>query len=162
MDSAKKFLDALIKVILIAGALVTSVLLISVFAQVIFRYIIRKPLSWSEELARFCFVWVSMLGAAATVPKSLNQGIDLVTKRLPANIQLISNLFTRVMMIIFCVILVVKGWELTTIVNLQTSAVMGIPMSVIYVSIPVTSFLMIIILGLDLVTSYKDITLQHN
>ena len=52
------------------------------FMQVVFRYVLRRPLSWSEELARYTFVWISLLGAAAVIPKSLTQGIDLLVKRI--------------------------------------------------------------------------------
>ena len=33
-------------------------------AQVIFRYVLAAPLPWSEELARYCFVWIVFLGGA--------------------------------------------------------------------------------------------------
>lgn len=158
MDKAKKIQDIIVKVLLALGAIIMAVLLVSVFSQVVFRYILRKPLSWSEELARYCFVWVSMLGAAATVPKSLTQGIDLLVKRLPKNVQTISNLLARALTALFSLVLVFKGWELTTIVHFQTSAVMGLPMSFIYSSIPVAALLMVVILGLDSIVNYKDIT----
>ena len=37
---------------------------IVVFSQVVARYIFEAPLSWSEELARFLLMWLSMLSAA--------------------------------------------------------------------------------------------------
>ena len=40
------------------------ILTLTVFSQVIARYIFQAPLSWSEELARFLLMWLSMLSAA--------------------------------------------------------------------------------------------------
>jgi len=36
---------------------------IIVLLQVIYRYILTEPLHWSEEMARYLFVWLSLLGA---------------------------------------------------------------------------------------------------
>ena len=160
VDRLRKTQDTLVKSILAVGAIIMAVLLISIFMQVIFRYVLRRPLSWSEELARFGFVWISMLGAAATIPKSLTQGIDLLLKKLPRTVQVISNVATRILMVLFSLILVAKGWELTTIVHLQTSAVMGIRMSWVYASIPVAAFLMVVILTLDSLINYNEITMR--
>ena len=47
--------------------LLMAAMAVVVFLQVLFRYLFNVPLSWSEELSRFAFVWVSFLGAAFLV-----------------------------------------------------------------------------------------------
>lgn len=162
VDTLEKIQKTLVKVILAIGAVIMAVLLVSIFLQVIFRYVLQKPLSWSEELARYGFVWISMLGAAATIPKSLTQGIDSLLKRLPRPVQAISNIVTRILMVLFCLLLIVKGWELTTIVHMQTSAVMSIRMSWVYSSIPIAALLMVVILSIDSLINLKEITMQDS
>jgi TRAP-type C4-dicarboxylate transport system permease small subunit len=68
---------------LLVAALVAAMTVI-VFAQVIFRYVLGSPLVWSEELARYLFVWVTMIGAAAAVRLGQHFGLDILVKPLPA------------------------------------------------------------------------------
>ncbi len=46
----------------VSGILVAIVAV--TFAQVVFRYVLMAPLSWSEELARFLLLWLASLSAA--------------------------------------------------------------------------------------------------
>ena len=50
-------LEAILCILLLTATIVA-------FTQVVFRYIIHYSLSWSEESARFIFMWITMLGAA--------------------------------------------------------------------------------------------------
>src|SRR6266446_22865 len=45
-------------------ATLMAVITILTLAQVIWRYGLNMPLQWSEEIARYCFVWVTFLGVA--------------------------------------------------------------------------------------------------
>jgi len=62
---------------LLVAALVAAMTVI-VFAQVIFRYVLGSPLVWSEELARYLFVWVTMIGAGAAVRLGQHYGLDIL------------------------------------------------------------------------------------
>ncbi|MEJ2134846.1 MAG: TRAP transporter small permease subunit [Desulfofustis sp.] len=42
----------------------TLVMVISILLQVFFRYVMNAPLYWSEEIARYAFVWLVFIGAA--------------------------------------------------------------------------------------------------
>mgnify|MGYP003754244791 FL=1 len=115
------------------------------FLQVVFRYLLARPLSWSEELARYLFVWVSLLGAAAGVGSSMKQGLDILTRYFPQKVQRVIDILVRASVIVFCGILVSKGIELTKIVHLQKSPAMRLPMSWVYSAVPVSAALMIFI-----------------
>ena len=49
-------------------ALLTGIVLLT-FAQVLFRYVFQTSLAWTEELARFMFIWLAALGAAYACKK---------------------------------------------------------------------------------------------
>jgi TRAP-type C4-dicarboxylate transport system permease small subunit len=158
LENAK---NIIVKCVLAIAGIFMAVLLTSVFMQVVFRYVLRRPLSWSEELARYTFVWISLLGAAAVIPKSLTQGIDLLVKQLPESVQMVVGVITRLLMAVFCAILAFKGYELTGIVHMQTSAAMSLPMSYVYFAVPVSAVLMIVILYLDSVITYRNASSQN-
>ena len=64
-----------------AGALVITVCVV-VLLQVLMRYLFATPNPWSEELSRFAFIWVSLLGASLAVEHRAHFGFDQVTKKL--------------------------------------------------------------------------------
>ena len=55
-----------------------------IFAQVIFRYILKSPLAWSEELARYLFVWVSFIGSVVAARRNQHIGVEMLVNKLPA------------------------------------------------------------------------------
>src|SRR5258706_12082920 len=48
----------------VIGGLMAALFVLTL-AQVIWRYVLGNPFQWSEEGARYCFLWVTLLGAAA-------------------------------------------------------------------------------------------------
>ena len=63
-------------------AVLTTAMFLVVFSQVIFRYVLNQPSPWTEELSRYLFIWISLLGAAFGVMKQSHFGFDLIVKKL--------------------------------------------------------------------------------
>ena len=79
-----------------AAIIVISVVMICVtLAQVVFRYVIAAPLPWSEELARYCFVWIVFLGGAVGLARGIHLGVDLVVNALPPPLRRAMDALTR-------------------------------------------------------------------
>ncbi|MBW2077946.1 MAG: TRAP transporter small permease [Deltaproteobacteria bacterium] len=116
----------------------------SVFLQIFTRYFLHFSLSWPEELARFCFIWGSMLGACIAWERKKLHDIDIVFKYFPEAfkpfVALVSNLFVCVIL----TVLVYYGAQLTALVHLQISPAMEIRMSYVYSAVPFASGLMLI------------------
>jgi TRAP-type transport system small permease protein len=162
----KNIIEILSKILIAIASVLLLGVVLCVFLQVVFRYVLSQPLSWSEELARFLFAWASMLGAAAGAVTILNQGIDLLTKKFSENIQREIDLFARLVTVVTSFILLIKGFELTVRVHDQTSSAIGVRMSFVYVAVPVGLFFIFIIIILDTVNqiynqrSIKEETLK--
>jgi TRAP-type C4-dicarboxylate transport system permease small subunit len=137
-----------------AAAVMLTGTLACVFLQVVFRYVLSRPLSWSEELARFLFAWSSMLGAAAGATGILAQGIDLLTKRFPKHLQRPVDVVARAATLIACSVLIIKGFELTRRVHEQTSSALGVRMSYVYAAVPAGILFLFIILAVNTYTVY--------
>jgi TRAP-type C4-dicarboxylate transport system permease small subunit len=115
---------------LMAVCLATMAIL--VFGNVVLRYAFDSGITWSEEMSRFCFIWLTFLGAIGALMDNDHLGIDMFIKKLPLNAKravfIISNL-----LILFVLWLVLDGsWKLT-LLNLNTSApATGMPLFYIY------------------------------
>ena len=53
------------------------------FAQVVSRYVLADPIIWSEEVARYLFVWITLVGAAAGVRTHGHFGLDILRRYAP-------------------------------------------------------------------------------
>ena len=58
-----------------------------VFSQVIARYVLQQSLSWSEELARFLLLWLSMLSAAYAYKIKAHFALQVVVSRFPEKLR---------------------------------------------------------------------------
>lgn len=64
-----------------------AIVLLVMAAQVIYRYLLSAPLTWSEEFSRYSFVWISYLGCAYCVGVDGHTNITALLNRLPEKAQ---------------------------------------------------------------------------
>ena len=69
---------------LLVGSLVFSVLL--VFLQVVMRTVFKNSLSWSEELARYLFIWQTWLGVSIAFKEDEHIKVTLIYSIIKNNI----------------------------------------------------------------------------
>lgn len=139
----RKIWDHLEENILIASYLVVIPILT---AQVISRYVLGHSLSWSEELARYIFIWQIWLGSSYCVQKNRHIRIDIFTHKLPKGAKNVFETFVAIVSIAFLIFLTFKGIKIVQMVSRmgQTSAALKLPMSYVYACIPVSCILMMI------------------
>lgn len=115
-----------------------------VILQIIFRFVIQKPLSWSEEFSRYAFIWVVYLGGYVCTRNNAHLGITFFVDSLPHVPQKIINFIATAAVFIYMIFVVIWGFQLSFKVMRQPSAVMRIPMGYVYMAIPIGMLLMII------------------
>ena len=127
-----------------AGALIglVSIMTIVVFLQVLYRYVLTQPLHWSEELARYLFVWISMIGAALALHKRGHFGLDLFYKMLPDRGRRVLGFLIYGLMGLVILVILVEGIHLVQKTALQESPAMAISMGWAYACLPVGAALM--------------------
>lgn len=113
-----------------------------VFLQVISRYVFHHPFDWPEELARFLFVWVALLGAALALKRGAHFSIEALVKRFSMRWRLTIALSINIIIGIFILIVTIKGLELAMRVKEQLSSGMEISMTLPYLAVPVSFAIM--------------------
>ena len=124
--------------------LLVSVMTVVVFLQVIYRYALTQPLYWSEEVARYLFVWISIVGAALGLQKRGHFGLDLFYKMLPNKGRRFLEFIIYLLMGVVVLVILVQGISLVEKTSLQESPAMGISMGWAYACLPVGAALMAI------------------
>ncbi|HBD64162.1 MAG TPA: hypothetical protein DC038_06965 [Clostridiales bacterium] len=140
----KLIFDKLEKFILYILAALFAVMVISLFYQIIMRFIFQSANAWSEELTRYAFIWMSMLGSSVATRRSRNMDVDFIVNRMPKNLKIINKFVTRGLIIAFLLVLIVYGTNLVGITHKQLSAGIRIPMSYVYASVPVGAILILL------------------
>lgn len=129
----------------ITGAICSVLLLAMVVLvtwQVISRYALNDPSTFSEELLRFGVIWLSLIGTAYVAGKTGHMSVDLIKNLLPPRWQKTLDILIQVAFIAFAIgVLIVGGMRAVNIAAHQYTAVLQIPMGAIYGSLPVAGVL---------------------
>jgi TRAP-type C4-dicarboxylate transport system permease small subunit len=129
-----------------ASVIAISVVMVLVtLAQVVFRYLIAAPLPWSEELARYCFVWIVFLGGAIGLSRGIHLGVDLFVNMLPAPVRRGLDILTSALIAAFAVTVIYASFPVINMNMFQRSPALGVQMSWIYIAIPVSMVLIFLI-----------------
>lgn len=114
------------------------VMVLVTLAQVIFRYVLAAPLPWSEELARYCFVWIVFLGGAVGLSRGTHLGVDLLVNAFPEVARRRFDALTNTLVAIFAATVIYASLPVLNINMFQRSPALGIQMSYIYMAIPIS------------------------
>ena len=135
MATVKKILNNIEEFIVVP---LVATMVVVVILQVIFRYIIRGSLPWSEELSRYLMVWITFLGASIGVKRGAHVGVEALVIALPRKAQTIVRYLGIVISLIFCIVVLNASLGILTrqIASQQVSPAMRMPMWWAYLAIP--------------------------
>jgi TRAP-type C4-dicarboxylate transport system permease small subunit len=148
--------------ILVLGAVLLAVLVATTLLQVLSRYVLSKPLDWTEEVARYIFVWVGMLGAGIAAKDRAHFFVDLLLERMPPLLRKYVTVITGLVSSIFLLAVSWAALELALSNGVQDSPVLTIPMSVPYLAIPVGLGLMTLFTVSDTVRTIRGSRLRDH
>ena len=92
------------------GVIVISLALmvIMVFSNVVLRYVFNSGITASEELSRFCFLWLIFVGSVLAMKEGGHLGVDSLVVRLPRAGKILFVLTSNALMLWVCVQLPTK------------------------------------------------------
>ena len=132
-----------------------AVLIVPVSLQIFSRQTALIPTYlWTEELARFCFVWMIMIGAMLAAREGSHFEVDLLPRLSPranARFSIVTSLF----MLIFAFLFIHYGWRFTLFGKDQISEIAELPMWMIFVSWPLAGVIWAVFLGEKLYDSIR-------
>jgi TRAP-type C4-dicarboxylate transport system permease small subunit len=124
---------------------------IFIFYQIIMRYIFNNAPSWTEEAARYLFIWSSFIAAGMGVREHIHIGIDAVVNVLPPPMRRLTQYVVALIIFALGVFLTWYGWKVVGITYSQLSPAMGFPIGIVYSAAPCLGMLMVLFSILDLI-----------
>lgn len=141
MESIKKVLDKILSTlcILLFGGLV-----VLVTWQVFTRFVLNNPSTYSEELAKYCFVWLVIFGAAFVFGENGHMRIEFIQNSMPNKLRMATQIFIEISIILFSALVLISGGLTTTkIAWTQMSAALNVPVGYLYAVMPISGFFII-------------------
>jgi len=125
---------------------IMAILVVDVLWQVISRYVLSAPSSFTDELAGFLLIWVGLFGAAYVAGKNEHLAIDLLVQRSGPARRKFLEVFISICIVLFSFsVLVVGGsWLMYTRFALDVkSAALEIPLGYVYIVLPISGLLIV-------------------
>ena len=143
-DIRQKFWPTIGAVIL--ASIPLALMSIIIVLQVFFRYVLNNSLSWSEELARYLFIWMIYIGISYGVKLDKHICVDAVYTFMPKGIKRGYAIVAYLLFLAFAVFIVYYGIMVVgmQISSGQVSPAMGLPMQYVYAA-PVVGMILTII-----------------
>jgi TRAP-type transport system small permease protein len=103
-------------------------------AQVIARYGFNAPLTWSEELSRYLFIWLSFLAGWLAWRRREHLGVEALAAALPNAAADLLRRVVEVLVVLFAAAAMYYGQRILRVSANQPSAVLRIPMAWVYLA----------------------------
>jgi TRAP-type C4-dicarboxylate transport system permease small subunit len=139
--------DILYRILYWALSTAVALLVLDVTWGVFTRFLMDGQATWTEELARYLLIWVSLLGAAVAFRTKSHLGIDLFVNALAKEPRKWMNILAQVVVLFFAVsIFLFGGYSLVsdTFAMEQMTPALGWKMGYVYLAVPVSGVFMVI------------------
>ncbi|MFA0175895.1 TRAP transporter small permease [Vibrio lentus] len=140
-----------------------AVILLVIMTAAIFLQVVSRTfdysIAWTEELARYCFIWLVYIGISFAVAKKSHIKIEAIAMLIDEKEKKYLSLFSDFVFLAFSVVILFKSTQM--VANLyylgQTSPALGLPMWIVYLAGPIGFALTSIRLIQQMVSTTDDI-----
>jgi TRAP-type transport system small permease protein len=142
MDRVDRLLEVLDRLArFVALALVTAVISL-LSAQIFFRYALNSSITWSEEVATWCLVWIVFIGSASIMRRWEHVNVPMVIRALPMNIRPLVIIFAKIATCVAVALIAYYGVQVVMGTFHRNSQITGVDTRWIKLSVPIGAGLM--------------------
>ncbi|MFQ3619777.1 MAG: TRAP transporter small permease [Spirochaetales bacterium] len=128
-----------------------GILTLTVLVGVFFRYVLIKPLGWTEELARYLMIWTASLAISVGIFRGEHIGLTFIPDRIKGKLpSLILSVTIDLFVLIFLTVLFYFSIPMVQQGKFQIAQSLPIKMTIPMLSIPVSMVLALVQLGIKL------------
>lgn len=155
MKSLLAAIDSVLKTLV---ALFMCAIVLAVSWQVLSRYLLGDPSSFSDELSRFLLIWIGMLGSAYCYRVKSHLSLNILTEKMADKKRWFATIFAHFMVFLFALlVMVVGGANLVSMTfdPIQFSPVLNIKIGYVYSVIPLSGALIAFYALVEIVTVFN-------
>ena len=115
----------------IAVALIAT-MFVSFLLQIAFRYVLNRPLGWTEEVTVLCWVWVVLWGASFVLDDEEEVRFDIVYNLVPPRARRAFTIVASVALVVLVALSLPATWRYVTFMRREHSAYLGMRFDILY------------------------------
>ena len=128
----QKLIDGFFKLLEILVVVLLFAMVLMVFGNVVARYAFNTGITISEEMSRYCFIWLTYIGAMVAMREGTHLGINTLLKVLPVAAKKVCFFVSEVLMFIINCMFLWGTYQMHDLQVTNVSPVVGISMIWIY------------------------------
>ena len=127
VNMMNKFIDYIKNLEVGICAVLTAVITVTITAQIFFRYFLRNPLRWAEELSMFLLPWIVFIGTSALLKIGGHIKVTVIYDKFPERVRVVMDVIVDVLMIYILLMLIQNGWNAYKVQSVARTVVLKIP-----------------------------------
>ena len=128
----KKVVDLFFRLLELLVVVAMVAMVIMVFGNVVLRYGFNSGITVSDEMSRYCFVWLTYIGAMIAMREGGHLGVDTLVKHLPVTGKKVCLFVSEALMLFTNGLFLLGTWKMHELQVTNVSPVVGISMIWIY------------------------------
>ena len=153
-----KFNAVLIKAIEWILAFLLGIAVLMILSQVIFRYGLHSPLSWTEQTSRYLFVWMMMLSTAVMFYRNSSMAFDLLLHSMPKKPRFWIEALIIAIVIAFAAYYGYQALILSTKVAGRFTSGVRVPLSFMYSSMFISNICVVLVMVEKFIDHFRNLT----
>jgi TRAP-type transport system small permease protein len=138
------------------GMVLFIILIVACVTQVFFRFVLNYSLTWTEELARYCFVWMHMIGVSLLIEAKGHATVTVILDTLKGKARKMVDGIIELMILFNGGVMLYSGFLLAYRARTNLSVAMSVPMWLINSSVAVGGLLLIFQAVVQLAILFDD------
>lgn len=147
VEIVNSVIDRIIDVMAYIAVLLLAFIMLAVCADVVMRYFFSRPMIWVTEVTEYSLLWITFLGTSWVLKRKAHVIMDLAIGKLEPRARNIIAIFTSLVGMAVCLLVTWYGVKVTVDAidrNLLMSTILSPPAYILYIIIPIGSFLLAI------------------
>jgi len=136
--TVKKIASVFNSVVSILGIILMVLMIFTLSAGIISRYVFNRPFFWTDEAARIILIWTIFIGAALGFRKNspiTHIRVDFLGSFLSSELRKIVKRIVWSLIILFCIVITVIDINFIALAGSIKTAALGIPKFIIYITL---------------------------
>ena len=109
-----------------------AIMFVSFLLQIAFRYLLNRPLGWTDEVTVLCWVWLVLWGAAFILSDKDEIRFDIVYGLVPERTRRAFTVISSLALVVLFVVSLPASWNYVLFMKREKSAYLGMPFDYLY------------------------------
>jgi len=137
----RRTFSVLNKIIEVTSVVILVLVSLVVFYSVLLRYVFKSPLAWSEEVARYLFIWMVFLGFSIAEKSGDHFRIEVFIEMVSPKVRIVIEVFLNLLIFYALFVLLMEGMNYYEQGKGGLSTILEMPLNYIYIALPISMVL---------------------